>query len=181
MRAFIKAAAMAAALAFAATFAAPLVALAQDVVSSASSAVDSSIVAVSVSDAVNPWLNILTDLVNLGAIGTLLGVVVKLLPSWAQTFVRKAMAPYIEQGILWAIQEVIDFDKDKVISFDVGSEGVAAALRIILQEAPGWLVRLAGGREAIVNWVIAWLGKFGIVLDAETQPAQVASVALKLA
>jgi hypothetical protein len=77
------------------------------------------------------------------------------------------IANYVRQGIAWAIQEVENFDKDKVITLDVGNAGVASALRYVLEHAPAWLVGLAGGKDKIVQKIVAFLTDHGIVLDKD--------------
>lgn len=184
MRAFFKVAALAAALAFASLtlFAPPIAAFAQEVSSSALAVVDGGKVSVEVAGALNPVLEFLGGLLTL-AVASLVALAVRFLPAAIRplitTAVQTAIARFIEQGIGWAIQEIEGFDKDKRIDFNVGSAGVASALAYVLNQAPPFLIKLAGGKDAIVNLIVSFLGRFGIVLDTGVSAQQVASTAAK--
>jgi hypothetical protein len=178
MRAFLKAAALAAAL----FVLFPLVALAQDASSSAVAVVTGRDVTVQTSGFLNPIIEFVGGLLTLAVAG-LVAMVVNFLPGVVRPFitaqVQAAITKFIQQGIGWAIQEVEGFDKDKVVNFNAGSAGVASALAYVLNQAPAFLIKLAGGKDAITNLIVSELGKFGIVLDTGVSAQQVASTAAK--
>lgn len=187
MRAFSKAAALAAAVFLASSAVLlPVTALAQ----SASSAIESSAaivtggtVSVSLAAYINPIIEFVGSLAGLGAAASIVALIVSILPPVVRPFatsaVQSAIAHFIEQGIGWAIQEVENFDKDKKVDFNVGSAGVASALGYVLNAAPAFLVKLAGGKDAISSLIVSALGKFGIMLDSGVSAQQVASTAAK--
>jgi len=147
-----------------------------------SSAPDSSVVTVSVAEHLNPILEFIQVLLE-AATGGLILLLMRFLPGWLRPLitaqVQAAITVFIRQGIAWGIQEVESFDKDKVISFDVGNAGVASALRYVLDHAPEWLVNLAGGKDAIAAKIVAFLTEHGIVLDKDVDPTAVATTAAK--
>lgn len=181
MRAFLKAAALAAALF---VIAIPLAAFAQDASSSAIAVVTGTDVTVQASSVLNPIIEFVGGLLTLAA-AALVAMAVRFLPAAIRplitTAVQAAVARFIEQGIGWAIQEVEGFDKDKTVNFNVGSAGVASALAYVLNQAPPFLIKLAGGKDAITNLIVSFLGRFGIVLDTGVSAQQVASTAAKSA
>ena len=189
MRALLKAAALAAVVALSFTpVLAPVAALAQATVSSVSSiaiptpADTSTVVTIPLGD----WSTQVLDLAGsllMAAAAALVAVGVRFLPGWLQPLVtasvQAAIANFIRQGFASAIQQVEDFDKGKTVTFDVGSAAVATALTYVIEHAPPYLVNLAGGRDAIVQKIIAFLDEHGIVLGTGVQPGQVAAAALK--
>jgi len=177
MRAFLKAAALGVA---AALFFVPALAFAQ----SSAPADTSSVVSITLSTFLNPVIELL-GLILGAAVSWFVVQIVAFLPGWARVLftaaIQAQVANFIRQGIAWAIQKVEGFDANKTVSFDVGSAGVAEALRYVIEHAPGYLVNLAGGKDAIVQKIIAFLTEHGIVLDTNVSPEQVASVAAKAA
>jgi len=109
----------------------------------------------------------------------LVGVLVGFLPQWLRPLVnaavQAALAGWIRQAINYAIQQVEGFDKDKSISFDVGSNALAVILRFLIEHGPGWLLKLAGGPDKLKAQILAALSDHGIVLDSGVLPAQVAA------
>lgn len=144
----------------------------------------SSVVSATIGTYLNPILETL-GVILAACVTFFVGRLVSILPAWAQVLftaaVQSMISNYVRQGIAWAIQEIEDFDKDKVISFDVGQAGVASALRYVLDHAPAFLVNLAGGKDAISQKIIAFLTEHGIVLDKDVVPQQVAVAAAKAA
>ncbi|OJX17964.1 MAG: hypothetical protein BGO82_17295 [Devosia sp. 67-54] len=113
----------------------------------------------------------------MAAVASLVAIAARMLPDWLRplvtTAVQAAIANFVRQGIAYAIQAIEGFDKNKTIDLNVGSAAVAVALRYVIEHAPGFLVGLAGGEEAIKDKIIALLGEVGITLDASTMPAAV--------
>lgn len=184
MRAFLKAAALALVVTFAVTLMPSVAAFAQDASSSIAvpATTGDTIVTVPLGD----WTTQVLDVVGailLGLVSLLVATAARFLPGWLRPLVtasvQAAIANFVRQGIAYAIQEVEGFDKDKTISLDVGNAAVASALRYVIEHAPDWLVGLAGGKDAIAEKIIAFLGEHGIVLDSGVAPAQVASTAVK--
>jgi len=150
-----------------------------------SSAPDAStVVSIHIADLLNPIIETLGVILG-AAVTFFVARVVSFLPGWARVLftaaIQAQVANFIRQGISWAIQKAEGFDQDKTVSFDVGSAGVAEALRYVLEHAPSYLVNLAGGKDAIVQKIIAFLTEHGIVLDANVSPEQVAATAAKSA
>lgn len=183
MHAFLKAVALAAAVALF-FVSGETIAIAQAASSAAASAPNTS-VSISVATYINPILETLGALIGTAAAGSIVALLVAFVPAWlrplATQAVQATIAHYIVDGIGYAIQEIEGFDKDKTIDVNVGNAGVASALRYVLAQAPTFLINLAGGKDAIVAKIIAFLHQFGITLDAATAPAQVASTAAKSA
>lgn len=158
-------------------------AFAQDVSSIAAiSSVDQGVVTVTVADHVNPLLEFIGGLLGSAvACASIVALVVRFLPAWVQPFatptVQAMLAHYLEQAVLWAIQEVEGFDKGKTIDVNVGSAAAAAALKFLLDQAPDFVVKLAGGKDAIAKAIVAFFGRFDIVLGSGVQPEQVAAAA----
>ncbi len=184
MRAFLKAAALAAAVSLAALpLLLPAVSLAQDAVSSMASIAssippDSSIVTVPIGDWATPIVEVFGAIL-MAAVSSLVAIVVGFAPQWLRplitTVVQNAISAFIRQGIGYAIQWVVGFDKGKTIDLNVGSTAVAVALRYVVDHAPDFLLKWAGGEDAIKEKIIALLGEFGITLDDQTSPAAVAN------
>ncbi len=134
-----------------------------------------------------PWGSALTFVVQIaGAVAAasaafIAAWVAKMLPAWARPFagamLERYLADWIRKGIGYAIQEVEKFDKDKTISIDVGSTALATVLRFLIDNAPGWLLKLAGGPEQIKAKILALFTEHGIVLDQGVTTASVAAKA----
>lgn len=182
MRSFLKGAAMVAVLALAAMPAlAPMAAFAQSASSSVLASVppdSTTIVTVPYGDLANQVLDIVGT-VAAAAVAALVALAASMLPGWLRPLitasVETAIGHFIDQGVNYAIQEVEGFDKDKTISLNVGNAGVASALNYVVAQAPGFLIKLAGGKDAVISKIIAFLSKFGIVLDTGVAPAAVAA------
>lgn len=172
MRAFSKAVALVVALFFI-----PALAFAQSSIEPSAT-----VVVFDPSSILNPVLELLGVIIA-AAVSFLVARIVAFLPAWARVLftaaIQSQLTAFIKQGIAWAIQEVEGFDKDKTISVDVGNAGVASALRYVLEHAPAYLINLAGGKDAIVQKIIAFLTEHGIVLDSGVVPQQVAATAAK--
>ncbi len=130
------------------------------------------------------WANTVLDLfgaILMASIASLVAIACRFLPGWLQplvtTAVQTAITNFARQGLAYAIQWVVGFDKDKTIDLNVGSAAVAVALRYVIEHAPAFLVSLAGGPDKIKEKLIALLGEFGITLDAQTSPAAVVAAA----
>lgn len=181
MHAFLKAVALAAAVALL-FVSGETIAIAQAVSSAASSAPDTT-VSISLATYVNPILDTLAALFGTAAAGSIIAVLVAFVPAWlrplATAAVQATLSHYIVDGLGYAVQEIENFDKDKTVTLDVGSAGVASAVNYVLTNAPSFLINLAGGKDAIVNKIIAFLHQFNITLDTGVSPAQVASIAAK--
>ena len=135
-----------------------------------------------VSIPVDAWLNPIIEFIGLVAGGlatALVGILVSFLPKGLKAFataqVQAALAGWIRQAINYAIQQVEGFDKGKTISFDVGTSGLAVALRFLIEHGPGWLLKLAGGPEKLKAQILAALSDHGIVLDSGVRPEAVAA------
>lgn len=162
--------------------------LAPEAFAQAASAISSAVadpstsVSFDLASVINPIIEVLGVIAGT-AVTFIVVRLVGLLPGWVQVLftaaVQAQMGSFIRQGIAWAIQEVVGFDKDKTITLDVGNAGVAAALRYVIEHAPSFLVDLAGGKDAIVEKIIAFLTEHGIVLDTAVSPAEVANTASK--
>ena len=142
----------------------------------------STIVTVPIGD----WTNRVVDLFGAlltAAVTALIAIAIRFLPNWLQPLitvtVQTAIAGFVRQGFGYAIQEVENFDKDKTVDLNVGSAGVASALTYVIQHAPPFLINLAGGKDSIVEKIIAFLTEHGITLDSSVQPAQVAAATVK--
>lgn len=135
-------------------------------------------VTIPVADWLNPVLEFLAA-IGVGLATWLVGVLVGFLPAWLRplinTAVQAALAGWIRQAINYAIQQVEGFDQNKTISFQVGSSGLAAALRFLIEHGPTWLLKLAGGPDKLKAQVLAALSDHGIVLDANVPPQAVAA------
>lgn len=128
------------------------------------------------------WLNAVLEFaaaILMLAIGGLIGALVKFLPAWLQPMitaqVQAALAGWIRQAIHYAIQQVEGFDKGKTITFDVGSGALAVAVRFLIDHAPSWLLKLAGGPEKLKAQILAQLSEHGITLASGVQPADVSA------
>lgn len=137
-----------------------------------------------VSIPVDTWLNPILEFIGVIAaalatwlVGLLVGFLPKGLRAFANAAVQAALAGWIRQAINYAIQQVEGFDKGKTISFDVGSGGLAVALRFLIDHGPGWLLKLAGGPDKLKAQILAALSDHGIVLDSGVTPAAVAVAA----
>ena len=135
-----------------------------------------------VSIPVDSWLNPILEFIGViaAALATwLVGLLVGFLPKWAQAAItaqaQAALAGWIRQAINYAIQQVEGFDKDKTISVDVGSSALATALRFLIEHAPAFLIKLAGGPDKIKAQILAALSDHGIVLDSGVLPEAVAA------
>ncbi len=131
-------------------------------------------------DQLNPVIEFF-GLILMGLGGTLIAMLVKLLPGWARPFinaaVQAALANWYRQGIASAIQEIEGFDKNKTISLDVGSSGLAWALRFLIEYAPRFLLKIAGGPEKVKAQILTYFTEHGIVLDQGVTTAAVAEKA----